>query len=347
MSTISAFHAKAPVWDLTLPDALALYKYLKHSDAYATAAFRPHNPHGVSYLLYSAAHYLELKGLAPEILPPPPQLAANATAAEIENLREAKLVYKLQETQGAAVTYIIEAGYPTHIRALVEQDHSLDHLTLAEQFEQLLQLLPLSHADFEFMSIQIEKAYLPTIKIDTFTANQLQHLKYLKDAGQPIQPLEAVRKMFKAFTSTPENAEDFKEVMKEFVQKYGPVVQQTPNNFATFINTFVKERLPIYKEANAKSRAANAALFVSDNNETSNAALAVTSGANANLEKQLQQLIEVMKSQQQNSVHNDKGKKKYCWTHGVCFHSGNQCKSKAPGHKDDASFKNQMGGKRT
>ena len=56
--------------------------------------------------------------------------------------------------------------------------------------------------------------------------------------------------------------------MKEFVQKYGPVVQQTPNNFATFINTFVKKRLPIYKEANAKSRAANAALLISDNNET-------------------------------------------------------------------------------
>jgi hypothetical protein len=345
MSTVSAFHAKAPLWDLTLPDALALHKYLKHSDAYATAAFRPHNPHGVSYLLYSAARYLELKGLAPEILLAPAQLAANATAADIENHREAKTNYKLQETQGASVTYVIEAGYPQHIRALIEQDHSLDHLTLSEQFEQLQQLLPLSYTDFEFMSIQIEKPYLPTIKIDTFSANQLQHLKYLSDAGQPIQPLEAVKKMYKAYTSTPDDLEDFSQAMKEFVQQFGSVAQQTPTNFAAFMNIFVRERLPIYKEANAKLRAANAALFVLDN-ETSNAALAVTSGANANLEKQLQQLIEVIKSHEQNSNRNSKGKKKYCWTHGTCLHSSNECRSKASGHKDEASFKNQLGGKK-
>ena len=50
--------------------------------------------------------------------------------------------------------------------------------------------------------------------------------------------------------------------MKEFVQQRGPVAQQTPRNFATFMNTFVQVHLPIYKEANAKSRAANAALAV-------------------------------------------------------------------------------------
>ena len=35
---------------------------------------------------------------------------------------------------------------------------------------------------------------------------------------------------------------------------------------------------------------------------------------------------------------------KYCWTHGGCGHLGSGCKSKAPGHKDEATFDNRMGG---
>ena len=35
---------------------------------------------------------------------------------------------------------------------------------------------------------------------------------------------------------------------------------------------------------------------------------------------------------------------KYCWTHGGCNHFGKDCKTKAPGHKDDATLENKMGG---
>ena len=36
--------------------------------------------------------------------------------------------------------------------------------------------------------------------------------------------------------------------------------------------------------------------------------------------------------------------KRYCWTHGLVSYFGKDCKNKAPGHRDDASFKNRMGG---
>ena len=36
--------------------------------------------------------------------------------------------------------------------------------------------------------------------------------------------------------------------------------------------------------------------------------------------------------------------RKYCWTHGWCAHSGAECKSKAEGHKDEATLQNKMGG---
>ena len=35
---------------------------------------------------------------------------------------------------------------------------------------------------------------------------------------------------------------------------------------------------------------------------------------------------------------------KYCWTHGACGHPGSESKNKKPGHKDEATFANKMGG---
>ena len=34
----------------------------------------------------------------------------------------------------------------------------------------------------------------------------------------------------------------------------------------------------------------------------------------------------------------------YCWTHGGCGHLGGACRDKKPGHKDEATFENKMGG---
>ena len=38
------------------------------------------------------------------------------------------------------------------------------------------------------------------------------------------------------------------------------------------------------------------------------------------------------------------GYTKYCWTHGLCNHISKERKNKREGHKDDATFKNRMGG---
>ena len=35
---------------------------------------------------------------------------------------------------------------------------------------------------------------------------------------------------------------------------------------------------------------------------------------------------------------------KYCWTHGGCNHSSSECRKKATGHQDTASWTNRMGG---
>lgn len=35
---------------------------------------------------------------------------------------------------------------------------------------------------------------------------------------------------------------------------------------------------------------------------------------------------------------------KHCWTHGACSHGSANCKMKAPGHKDEATFENGLRG---
>ena len=36
--------------------------------------------------------------------------------------------------------------------------------------------------------------------------------------------------------------------------------------------------------------------------------------------------------------------RRYCWTHGCCTHHGKDCKNKAEGHDDNATFRNRLGG---
>ena len=36
--------------------------------------------------------------------------------------------------------------------------------------------------------------------------------------------------------------------------------------------------------------------------------------------------------------------KRYCWSHGCCAHWGRDCQNKKAGYKDEATFKDRMGG---
>ena len=73
--------------------------------------------------------------------------------------------------------------------------------------------------------------------------------------------------------------------------------------------------------------------------------------------QQMQQTMSVQPSQPEDRRHNRPPRKtpdnaslrrnntsKYCWTHGACGHTSNQCKAKAPGHQETATFEDRQGG---
>ncbi len=75
--------------------------------------------------------------------------------------------------------------------------------------------------------------------------------------------------------------------------------------------------------------------------------------------QQMQTFMQQMSMNQQNNNFNptwqqpnnqfngggpNKRQKKYCWTHGWCFHDGKECTRKAQGHQDAATITNRMNG---
>ena len=91
-------------------------------------------------------------------------------------------------------------------------------------------------------------------------------------------------------------------------------------------------------------------------------------GSNTNCEDQLMNMVQALTSQlsvmtarvnniaqnqtqhrgggNPNDTHNQtcSNIRFYCWSHGACNHLGANCHNPKPGHKNDATFKNRMGG---
>ena len=63
----------------------------------------------------------------------------------------------------------------------------------------------------------------------------------------------------------------------------------------------------------------------------------------------MKQMMEMLQATNSNSNSNRSSRRnpnltKYCWTHGLCSHSSNECRTKADGHKNNATLQNRLGG---
>ena len=63
--------------------------------------------------------------------------------------------------------------------------------------------------------------------------------------------------------------------------------------------------------------------------------------------KTLQDISEQLKKQVEKPpprYHRTNCRNHYCWSHGKCGHRSDECRAKKPGHKDQATLQNKMGG---
>ncbi len=68
------------------------------------------------------------------------------------------------------------------------------------------------------------------------------------------------------------------------------------------------------------------------------------------IQQQMQMMHKMMEMLQSNTPTTKKSKRRtnnltqYCWTHGLCSHTGGECRTPADGHKPAATLQNRLGG---
>jgi hypothetical protein len=191
-------------------------------------------------------------------------------------------------------------------------------------------------------------------------ADQLSNLQHLTDAGQGLSNLDATKLMKSAYLSTNVDQADFGHALSEFLQVHGGLGDQLPENWGAFITSFVDERLTHHAEANAARRrgqafaaaiggpeyamdAEDAAQYEKEHAKDYAAFVAFKNAAKAKASPPTSNWVAPSGPPRANDP-------LYCWSHGCIGHASGgdtkKCLNPKPGHKYEAVYRNQMGGKK-
>ena len=349
-----------PKVDETIPPYLALNKYLVQFDDFATQVNQADTDdnHGLSHLLYSAADFLALKGTAPIVPQDPGDFTADMVGGLLELHKERKSTFKRFRVGAVYVSNTFEAGLSTHFKELLIVNHSMNHLTTAEQVSTLKARVLKTKDDLTHLRQAIAKPFAHPMRIETHVRHQLENIAHLARAGQPLAPQLAIASMLVAFESNEADKQDYQLAKTQFAQEHGEDDQQTPDIFAAFMCKFVNQRLPDHRVTQTAKRAAYAAIQ------------ADTDAANVELAALRTAATQPPPAHPKAGAPNKKASKKgnlpvrltarallagapawYCHSCGADFqlgyeHYSCECRDRKPGHQKHATFTNQMGGKR-
>ena len=363
-------HGLELVWDVSLRDAFALAKSLEHAGQFAQSLTGHITPdgHGARHRLHSAVAFQAKYGQAAVVIANPGDHQDDDTAGRIANRKVQQDRFNLQQRMDGVLIRAVEMHWPKRIRAMIEVNHSLDHLFLHEQYSRLKVLLPITADDIDVLKADIIKPWKRDVKIETATAHQLECLANLEAIGQHPAPLEAIKLMWSAYTSTAQDRADFVSCMLRFRDQRPLLADQTPAHFAASIVVYVNNIMPAEREANATRKQANAAEEVAA--PVAAAAVVAPVAAAAAVAPQYQQQHQPAgrgAQQGRGAQHGRGGRggrgggrggrgpapagqpRAYCHTHGAPApgergHHSNACWNPGANHNWDATFVNQLGG---
>ena len=357
---------KIPKWDQSIPDFLALRKLVAQFETFAIQLTGPKTAdrQGLRWALFSAVRFQNATGNARIIIVDPGAFGAGMAGGALENHKAETKLFECQETNLPVLANAFESALPDRIRKIIEVNFSLDHLTLQEQIEALEAALPPKEADLDYLRNQIAAPFTSAVQIESHTQMQIQNLAHLAAAGQPIPPMDAVRRMWLSYTATAIDVEDFAQAKTQYLVLHGALGQQTPATLSAFLIDFVSNQLAHHRSANQALRAVR-----------SHAHAAVAASAIAPVVQVIHPLappppvaapaVAVAVAQHQPG-HGGRGGRGgrggagaplgpppvplqgtpgfYCWTHGTCYHYSLTCKKPAAAHRWDATLANRLGG---
>jgi hypothetical protein len=261
--------------------------------------------------------------------------------AEMKNQEKTMKRYDLQEKLNPVLRSSALAILPARIIRLAEVNGSTrHHLNLYDILDDIEAKLPMTEADVMSCRERVGRPYVRGTLIKPFVAEQLAHLQYLTDAGQAMANMDAVKLMKGAYLSTQIDRADFAPALTEYVREHGSLAAQTPASWAEFIVDYVDERLAAHAEANSVRRRGQANSVTNEDSEEDGEDYAKVFAAFIAFQNKAKAKLPAPAKTK---------KRLYCWTHGCSGHgSGGKfrpCNKPGEGHKYEATFENQMGGK--
>ena len=337
------------------PDAIKLLIHVATAidAAIVITGFSTDDARGLAWYILTPAAFQARFGQPPApIAEPPPH---NGNAVDLRNQQREWERFELQERTAAWFRLALINTWPPHWRQAVEVNDSLSHAHIRDLYVQLHAAFPLTEADIKMLIASLSTPFKEVDNIRAFVNNQRNTLARLVTAGHPMPALLAIEELAKAFKSNIADTEDFAPMFSEFRVAHGALAAQTVAHFTAFVITFVEQRLPHHRQANAARRQAHAAQI----GPAAPLVVAVAAAAVAP-QNQQQQNQPAGRGAQQGRGGRGGGRgpaaaahagqpRPYCHTHGGPApgergHHSVLCRNPGPHHEWYATFLNQMGG---
>jgi hypothetical protein len=291
---------------------------------------------GILFALLSAADFLAFTGQAaePRIHPG----AFNGTAAAIAQTTLDLNAYKAQE---ASIDWFkaqfIDAVFP-HLLEPMKVGRSLHARSLQYMFTDLrARLGTLTRADVDSINVKLRLPYAHPENVQSFLSVKLNYFRDLAGLGA-LQPLSNVNKIDIIMSCF---SDDLRPCQIKFVGDFPQIAHQTVENLCAAIVIYVNTILPLTATRTALNM--NKVVNLTSELEAVRFELAEA----RQLISDLVAASATAKAPNRRPVitASEGPRVPFCWQHGPCSHLSKACKGKLAGHKDQATWTNQMSSK--
>ena len=308
---------------------------------------------GLAHEVVGAAEHLLIFGVPAAALALPEEYAGSA--ANMKNQERTHREFDTQQRFIPVLRTLAISSLPDRVLRLAEVNGSTrHHVHVHDLFAVLYAALPLTKEDLITCRLKIGKAFTRDTLIRPFVADQLKYLAFMTAGGQGLSNSDAVEILKSAFLSTRVDQADFAPAVSEFLREHGGLAGETPNNWCAFIIVFVEERLKHHTTVNVAARKSVAHLAseeatgpsVDEDADTAREfalflaekASGKTWGKSTATHPAPTWAAPTGAAQPSDPL--------YCWSHGACGHTSKGYKKRKAGHKEAATYRNQLGGKR-
>jgi hypothetical protein len=305
---------------------------------------------GLAYEVVSNAEFLILAGHAPMIRPDPGP--AHGAGAVLTNWKKSDDMKTMEKTGKITLRGILLSTFPDRMFTSMKVQRSLHTRSTQYIMTQLYERHgTLTELDLAYLSAQLKKPCPADVSPDAFLADWQASLGDLAQFGQAIPQLMATDHLQSCF------GPEYVDCWRAFVRDFPQLADRTVDRLCAAIITFSQGELPILSahtliganqvialQAQVKELQQDLqALAVKQWTPAATAAPAAPAAAPSHRGKRGATTTKGAATKQAKGALTPFSVQPFCWSHGPCKHLGTGCGDRTAGHKEQATWQNQMG----